>query len=170
MKVLIMQKPKFLYTFDDQVTLENIIELLKPFRDATVQLSGENSPTLPFVLQSLKKLDLILQAEDSEIPVVSSMKYIMRQNLSKRYPDEEQNLLLMASLLHPGTKNLVFVEEAKRVKVKNNFIESVAYLIEKSRGSNTSTNEGQNAEPNQVNQPIIKAESDSEILPKKNQT
>ena len=70
----------------------------------------------------------------------------MRQNLSKRYPDEEQNSLLNNKFLWlpyytQGPNIFLFIEKAKCVKVKNNLIESASSLIEKSHGSNTSTNE-----------------------------
>ena len=107
-----------LFSYDEQVTVDKLIELLKPFKTATVTLSAESTPTLAFVLPTIMKLEQILSAQDNDSNIIKKVKAEMSKNLTKRYPQKQRTILLMASALHPWTKDMNFLTADEKSEVK----------------------------------------------------
>jgi hypothetical protein len=51
----------------------------------------------------------------------------MKENFSTRYSEEQRQILLLCSILHPRTKNLSFVTKTEREKTKD-------FLLKKNDG------------------------------------
>ena len=111
-----MEMAKFLFSYEDQENVEAMIALLQPFKDATVNLSREDGPSLPAVYPTLKKLQGVMEIKDGDSELIKKMKMDAQQNLNKRYTDT-QDILLISSFLHPRTKGLPFVDTETRQNI-----------------------------------------------------
>ena len=101
--------------------IEELVDILKPFNDATEILSGDSYPTLgivqPVFHQFLSKI-LVSKPEDRDI--VKKIKDTIRQNLSTRYQDEEiQTILLVAMYLDPRFKKAPMLTAEKKASMKS---------------------------------------------------
>ena len=63
-----------LFTYDDQRVVDQMIQLLKPFKNATETLSSEKIPTTPFILPTLIKLNMFLQHKPDDVACIKKMK------------------------------------------------------------------------------------------------
>ena len=107
-----------LFAYDDQRVVGQMIQLLKPFKNATETLSSEKIPTTPFILPTLIKLNMFLEPKPDDITCVKKMKAEMSKNLAKRLPSEEREICMLSSLLHPKTKQLGFLDAAEKETAK----------------------------------------------------
>ena len=100
-----------IYTFEEQTVIELLIEVLQPFKRATVLLSGEKTPTLTLVLPTIIKLECALLEKPDDPASIKKVKEAMSQNFQKRKPTVETHLTSyqLASLLDPRTKTLAFM-------------------------------------------------------------
>ena len=80
---------------DDQQNLENMIKVLKPFKDASKKLSADLTLTLPAVYPTLWKLKGGLNEFDDDTDYIK----IARDKLNSRYSDIPHTILF-ASFLH----------------------------------------------------------------------
>ena len=103
---------RYLYTTEDQVNVENVVEFLQPFKEATLSLSREDEPTLAAVLPVLVKLEKHVTLLPGDIGWLKDMKQKASQSLDKRYASPEQKKpLLLASILHPRSKKMTFLSD-----------------------------------------------------------
>ena len=65
---------KFLFSVEEQETIKQVISLLKPFKEATENLSAENYPTLPALYPTLIKLKNGLTAKPDDSDCIKEMK------------------------------------------------------------------------------------------------
>ena len=72
-----------IFSYDEQVVIDKLLQILKPFKTATVALSGENLPTSAFVLPTMVKLQQHLEARDEDTNTVKKLKKEMSDNLGK---------------------------------------------------------------------------------------
>ena len=93
-----------------------MIALLQPFKDATVNMSREDGPSLPAVYPTLKKLQGVMEIKDGDTELIKKMKVDAQQNLNKHYTDT-MDILLISSFLHPRTKGLPFVDAETRQNI-----------------------------------------------------
>ena len=107
-----------IFSYDEQVVIDKLLQILKPFKTPTVTLSGENLPTSAFVLPTMVKLQQHLEARDEDTNTVKKLKKEMSDNLGKRITPDEREMLLLASALHPKTKDLNFLSQDEREEVK----------------------------------------------------
>ena len=99
-----------LYTFDEQTTVDALINILEPFKTATVILSSESVPTCSKVLPIVHKLNILLEIKPDDSATIAKVKKAMTSNLQKRVcGTEAQSTYHLASLLDPRTKLLNFV-------------------------------------------------------------
>lgn len=103
-----------LYSFEEQNEVKSLIDLLQPFKIATQTLSSDTYPTQGLILPVLKKLSLVLEINDSDSTMIKAMKYDMSSQLESRTTDKDYALI--ASLLSPSTKQMLFVSDEDRVK------------------------------------------------------
>ena len=105
-----------IYTFEEQTVIELLIEVLQPFKRATVLLSGEKTPTLSLVLPTIIKLECALLEKPDDPASIKKVKEAMSQNFQKRKPTVETHLTSyqLASLLDPRTKTLAFMRLQER--------------------------------------------------------
>ena len=96
--------------------------VLKPFKDATTNLSAETTPILPSVYPTVLKLKRELSIHENDIECIKTMKTLAKTNLEKRY-SEINDAYYIASFLHPRTKNLTFLDDELRVEIheKNHY-------------------------------------------------
>lgn len=120
---LLMDRPEIdRFLVIDFDLLNDVIEVLEPFDQATKDLSYENTPTFHKVLPWFKKLQthLIENADDDRI--IRNIKYCLRNNLCNKYTIKPVHKL--ASFLDPKMKkftNLLNIEEREIVygEIKN---------------------------------------------------
>ncbi len=108
--------------------VEVLVEVLKPFKVATVILSSESSPTLPLVYLTMLKFDKCLAPKDADefmrelnieddnesmrtaIVKMEKIKCEMKKNLKKRLAPCE-DVFKMATVLDPKYKALLLHNE-----------------------------------------------------------
>lgn len=108
-KIKIKDLRAYLYTFEDQKVVEDLIQMLKPFKMATEILSGESTPTLSYILPTLIKLYACLEERDGDEPVVKKLKEAMRSDLKRRLEPNMQKYEI-ASVLDPSTKAMAVIQ------------------------------------------------------------
>ena len=86
--------------------IEELVDILKPFNDATEILSGDLYPTLGIVQPVFHRfLSDILPSKPGDRDVVKKIKDAIRQNLSTRYQEEDiKTMLLVAMYLDPDLR------------------------------------------------------------------
>ena len=103
---------------DNFKIVENVIEVLKPFKDITETVSGEEYTTVSLVkplLHHLLTQSLVIQKED---PVcIPRMKTAMKENLKSRYNIPKVNRLLqVVCFLDPRFKRLPFLSSLEQTE------------------------------------------------------
>ena len=96
--------------------LEEMSEILKPWKELTTALSSETAVTVSLIAPSLHNLlckALHIRQEDSEF--AQQMKEAMKNDLPKRYKDSNIRLFLqVAAVVHPRFKKLSFLSEEEK--------------------------------------------------------
>ena len=81
--------------------LEDLIDLLKPFKEATTYLSSQNYPTLsaigPLLHEMQKKLTLVIDGDTPDSNKIKQVKVAISNDLDKRYQNDRVQLLLNKS-------------------------------------------------------------------------
>jgi hypothetical protein len=113
-----------LYNCHEQSIVEALLQLLKPFKIATVLLSSEKSPTLSMVVPTLIKLERALQptTEDEDMGCIKKVKKAMLENLNKRKSRESTEFYQMASLLDPRTKDIIFLSTQDKFETRERLL------------------------------------------------
>ena len=116
-----------LFNFEEEQIVEDVIQILKPFKKATEMLSSESTPTLSYVFPTLLKLNSTLgEGSGEETSQVTALKESMKQDLKKRTQNDLPRYQ-MASALDPSTKAMVLgqcpdikqrlIDEARNIQV-----------------------------------------------------
>ena len=105
-----------LLTDEERKNLEEISQLLEPFERATRQVSAEKKPTAGLILPYLQNfLTMKLADSPNDLNIVKKIKQSMKSDLSKRYTDEKQWLLLATvSALDPRVRTLDWLSHDKK--------------------------------------------------------
>ncbi|XP_061196510.1 E3 SUMO-protein ligase ZBED1-like [Saccostrea echinata] len=106
---------------DDFSVAEEVIQLLKPFKDKTTLLCSEKSPTLSIILPLHNKLLDKLCEQNDDTPTVRSMKNIIFKDLKERYARIEHTLRIVSALDH-RFKMLPFLSENERSAVYSDIV------------------------------------------------
>lgn len=101
-------------SFEEFTVVEDLVQILEPFQRASCILCVELNPTMCKVLVTFEKIKKILNN-----PNFSSV--IQMVEICKRIRDEE--IPLMAAMLSPDTKNLIFVSEAERFSLHQHLLQ-----------------------------------------------
>lgn len=109
--------------------IEDLLEVLQPFKDATTYLSSENYPTLsvlgPLVVQMKKKVEIGIS--DSEN--IKSVKRAIAKNLNTRYQDNEIQLMLNKScFMDPRMKTLPHLSAIEQDHVCHSLVDEMLLL------------------------------------------
>lgn len=124
--------------------LEEIRDILRPWKELTVRLSNEKEVTISLVAPTVHRLlTYELQRKDMDSELGIQMKAAMRQDLSKRYQDGDVKAFLhIPSLLDPRFKSLLFLcceekeaaytdPEARAVQIEERRVQMQAIKKEK---------------------------------------
>ena len=130
------------FTLDETVFANALIELLKPFKVATVKLSAENVPTHHLVLPIMKKLEKALDTTEDD--GLKTVKREMAKQLQNRFL-ADQDVALLAALLSPSTKHLLILSRDERERAKQLLYEQVKIV------KTVRTKTEKNDEENEVN-------------------
>ena len=118
-------------SFDEQSDVENLIEVLTPFKRATIILCAENCPTMIKVLVTLAKLKMTLQKFNTT-PVVKRVAAKMEEELFKRAKSDEE-IPLLAAMLSPDTKSLNFLPDSERLAAHQLLMTKALSMVDKNR-------------------------------------
>ena len=101
--------------------IEELVDILKPFNDATKILSGDLYPTLGIVQPVFNQfLSEVLPSKPGDRDIVKKIKDAIRQNLSTRYQEEEiETMLLVAMYLDPQCKKAPMLTAEKKASIKS---------------------------------------------------
>ena len=101
--------------------IEELVDILKPFNDATKILSGDLYPTLGIVQPVFNRfLSEVLPSKPGDRDIVKKIKDAIRQNLSTRYQEEEiETMLLVAVYLDPRFKKAPMLTAEKKASMKS---------------------------------------------------
>ena len=104
--------------------LEEVLKVLKPFKDVTVQVSAEKYVTISAIRPLLHHLtENALKVEGSDSLAVHMMKEEMTKNLSSRYQGLGiTELLNFACFVDPRFKSMPFLDEAKTQLLHDNVL------------------------------------------------
>lgn len=110
--------------------LEEISDLLKPFKLVTEIMSSETQCTISSVHPT--KFKLLRQMKELNVTssVASKSRDAIVADLNKRYNDESTDMLLKeACFLDPRYKNLPYLSDNERLNIKEYIISHCAHLI-----------------------------------------
>ena len=101
--------------------IEELVDILKPFNNATEILSGDLYPTLGIVQPIFHRfLNEVLHSKPEDREVVIRVKDAIRQNLATRYQEEEvETMLLVAMYLDPRFKKAPMLTVEKKARMKS---------------------------------------------------
>ena len=106
---------------DEITTMEELVEILKHFYEATEILSGELYPTIGVVFPILNRfLTVLLVPDSNDNDVVMKVKGKIKQDLITRYQgDEIENVLHISMYLDPRFKLLPMLTEQQKRAVRS---------------------------------------------------
>lgn len=114
-------------TFEEQNTVEGLMEVLLPFKMATTILCAENSPTMSKVLVCMAKIHKTLDSP-SFSPTVLKVVSVMKEEISKRTEHEEASVL--GAVLNPDLKSLHFMSPEDQSSAHRLLLQKAADLID----------------------------------------
>lgn len=107
-------------SFEEFTVVEDLVQILEPFQRASCILCVELNPTMCKVLVTFEKIKRILDNPNFS-SVIQMVVSKMKVEICKRIRDEE--IPLMAAMLSPDTKNLIFVSEAERFSLHQHLLQ-----------------------------------------------
>lgn len=114
-------------TFEEQTIVEELIEVLSPFKKATTILCAENSPTMSKVLVCMAKISKALDSK-SYSPAIMKVVGVIKGQISKRTELEE--ISVMGAILNPDLKSLVFISEEERSSAHRMLLQKAIDLVD----------------------------------------
>ena len=139
---------------DEIATMEELVEILKHFYQATEILSGELYPTIGVVFPILNRfLTVLLISGSNDKDVAKKIKEKIKQDLITRYQsDEIENVLHISMYLDPRFKLLpMLTEEQKRTVRSATKVELIStILLEREKNQETEQTASQ---PDQLEDP-----------------
>lgn len=97
------------FSFDEQLVVEKLVTILEPFLKATKSVCADRSPTMHKIVPMLLKLDVLTNISPDDSQMVQKVKAKMNTELKQRDLTEDRELILMACMLNPFTKDLDFL-------------------------------------------------------------
>ena len=131
--------------------LEEVLKVLKPFKDITVQVSGENYVTISSIFPLLDFVSgNTLKVTEADSLAIKKMKQEMSKNLGSRYKDPDiKALLKLSSFVDPRFKSLLFLDEDEAEYVHDDaLLEMMKYVSpDPEVEEETTSNEPEEIEP-----------------------
>lgn len=97
------------FSFDEQLVVEKLVKILEPFLKATQSVCADRSPTLHKIVPMLMKLRILTTVSPDDTQLIQKIKTKMNTELDHRDLAEDRELILMACMLNPFTKDLNFL-------------------------------------------------------------
>jgi len=126
-----------------KMQLEEIIDMLRPFREATKSFSNESTPVLSIIVPTFKLIQH--QLMNTEQPVISilgkSLRAELNRNLEKYLQEYLENpLVIAATFLDPRTKSFsnFTSDNLRKVELKCKALEFISKSSSTSTGSTSS--------------------------------
>lgn len=124
---LSLTRPDLALTFDEWAIIEEILPILKPFYQMTVEISAEKSVTLSKVLVLFNILDRTIGSTTSNNGNIITMFSCLQNELSTRFGDYENNYLYAESaILDPRFRKKAFSNNVLYEKCTRNLREKIA--------------------------------------------
>ena len=119
-------------TAEEITFLEEMKDILKPWKELTVRLSSEKEATISLITPILHRLlTKELQPKEMDSDLGIQVKVAMREDLGKRYKDVDvKGFLHLASLLDPRFKSLPFLSSEEREAAQTNLLAKVLLFEE----------------------------------------
>ena len=126
---------------DEIATMEELVEILKHFYQATEILSGELYPTIGVVFPILNRfLTVLLISDCNDKDIAKKIKEKIKQDLINRYQNEEiENVLYISMYLDSRFKSLQMLSEQKKRSVRSAVTVELTSTILKEREKNQET-------------------------------
>ena len=118
----------------EESLLEEVKDVLKPWKELTIRMSKEDDVTISLIAPTLHQLlNQALQRKDFDSELITQMKATMREDLNKRYQDNNVKLILhTTSLLDPRFKLLPFLSP-QDIEAAQKYLEAKALSFEDQR-------------------------------------
>ena len=124
-----LRKGELMPTDAEFKTLENFVEVMKPFVDITEALGAEKWVTISTLTPLLYKiLNIYLKVSSTDNTTVAAMKEAMYNDLSSRYHGTQRIILNKVALLDPRFKSLPFLKPEEKNDVTASIIEEIVNL------------------------------------------
>ena len=137
--------------------LEDLINVLEPFKDATTYLSSESYPTVSALGPLLSQMKEAIQVSNTDSEAIKKVKRAIIGDLKKRYQDPDIQLLLnKATFLDPCMKTLVHLSQTEQESVLNSLTDEMVMASVQT----------QNDEPTSADQQLITDQNDDTAQPK----
>lgn len=165
---LVDQKRLDLLPKDNELKLlEDMIAVLKPFKDVTMKMSADTYVTISAISPLLHHLlHNVLTANESDSTAIRQMKQEMKHNLTSRYqaPDVAK-LLNLACFLDPRFKNMPFLEDDEKEQVNEDIVmEVMKHVVPDPEESTQSTVKECQLEPSAKKAKVAKQTGFAELL------
>ena len=98
--------------------LEDVAEVLEPYKDATTYLSSESYPTISALGPLYKAIQDKLAPNDEDSAAIQRFKRLLAVDMGSRYQDQAVSLCLnKASFLDPRFKTLAHLSHSQQAEV-----------------------------------------------------
>lgn len=108
--------------------LQDLCEILEPFKDATAYLSADQYPSLSTLgpLLAQIRLRLVITSADSCSTAIRNVKKAIASDLNTRYKDPEVCMLMnKATLLDPRLKSLAHLKEDQQEATAKSVVDEI---------------------------------------------
>ena len=120
--------------------LEDIVELLQPFKIATQHLSGEKYPTISAVGPLLSEIKKRIAIDSSDSTAVKEFKRALGDDVNSRYQHPDIKMLFnKSSFLDPRFKSLTHLSTLQKEEVHEVVLQEAIELASKTRNSELPT-------------------------------
>lgn len=113
---------------DDEITLATqVMETMKPLKQATTMLCSEKNPTISIIIPLYNKLvGVYLNRQVDDLPAVAAVKAAIVEDLQGRY-EKQTPMLLRATALDPRFKALPHLTDELRFEVYNGLVTELSH-------------------------------------------
>lgn len=147
-----------LFTPAEQSVLEDVLQVLKPMKIATVLVSGKKQPSASKILPTLAKLRKEINVNELDSQLVKEMKMNITDNLNKRYTDEKvYTFLLKATFFDPRYKSLNSIAKPLVLLKTKEAIREMCIQFAEKKLKDTAEYEAES--------PLVKMEPEEQSLP-----
>ena len=105
-------------------------DLLRPFKVATVHLSGEKYPTISALGPLLEEIKKRVEEDESDSVAMKAVKKVLRDDIKSRYRNPDVRLLFdKASFLDPRFKSLSHLPSVQQLEVIDSVKEELLVML-----------------------------------------